>query len=92
MEHIKPCLVSFFPALGMKNNPAYANGTLLSLLEAFLFSFSFFLNQKLYLGFTVEERNHLPGGRILQAQEHHFCGASHNNSTHLTQQEQNIWL
>lgn len=44
-------LGGFFPTLGMKNNPAYANGTLLSLLEVF-----FFLNQKLYLGFTVQEK------------------------------------
>lgn len=80
----------------MKNNPAYANGTLLSLLEAFSFIFlSFFLNQKLFLGFTVQERNHLnllPGDRTFQAQERHFHGVAHNNSTYLTQGEQNVWL
>lgn len=41
----QPFLVYFLPALGMRNNPAYANGTLLSLLEAFSFIFlSFFSN------------------------------------------------
>lgn len=73
----------------MKNNLAYANGTLLSFLEVFSPIFlSFFINQKLYPGFTVQERNHLnllPGDRIFQAQEHHFHGVAHRSSTYLTQ-------
>lgn len=80
----------------MKNNPAYANGTLLSLLEVFPFIFlSFFLNQKLYLGFTLQERNQLnllPGFRIFQAQEHNFHGVAPKSSTYLTQGEQKVWL